>query len=64
MVKVQVQQDTKSDDCKFTVICTILYGNQILVMINCLKHANNRNKILDGYRKLCMTTELNTLHDE
>jgi len=48
-LKHKVQQDTKSDDCKFTVIPTILYGNQILVMINCLKHTNNRNKNLDGH---------------
>jgi len=33
-LKRNVQQDTKSDDCKFTVILKILYGTQILVMIN------------------------------
>jgi hypothetical protein len=33
-LKRNVQQDTKSDDCKFTVILAILYGTQILVMIN------------------------------
>jgi hypothetical protein len=33
-LKHKVQQDTNSDDCKFTVILTILYGTQILVMIN------------------------------
>jgi hypothetical protein len=33
-LKRNVHQDTNSDDCKFTVILAILYGTQILVMIN------------------------------
>lgn len=33
-LKHKVQQDTESDDCKFTVMLTILYGTQILVMMN------------------------------